>query len=106
MNDVYKNIEEYNRNKERKILIVFEDMIPDMLSNEKPNPIIIELFIRGRKLNISLVFITQSYFVVLKNIILISTHYIVMKILNERELQKIAFNHSSDIGFQVFMNLY
>ena len=106
MNDVYKNIEEYNRNKERKILIVFEDMIPDMLSNEKPNPIITELFIRGRKLNISLVFITQSYFVVLKNIILISTHYIVMKILNERELQKIAFNHSSDIGFQVFMNLY
>ena len=106
MNDVYKNIEEYNRNKERKILIVFEDMIPDMLSNEKPNPIIIELFIRGRKLNISLVFITQSYFVVLKNIILISTHYIVMKILNETELQKIAFNHSSDIGFQVFMNLY
>ena len=81
-------------------------MIPDMLSNEKPNPIITELFIRGRKLNISLVFITQSYFVVLKNIILISTHYIVMKILNERELQKIAFNHSSDIGFQVFMNLY
>ena len=66
MDDIYKNIEEYNPNKKRKILIVFDDMIADMLSNKKLNPIVTELFIRGRKLNISLVFITQSYFTVAK----------------------------------------
>ena len=77
-----------------------------MLSNKKPDPIVTELFIRGRKLYISLVFITQSYFAVPKNIRLNSTHYFVMKIPNKRELQQIAFNHSSDIDFQDFMNLY
>ena len=86
--------------------MVFDDMIADMLSNKKLNPIVTELFIRGRKLNISLVFITQSYFAVPKNIRLNSTHYFVMKIPNKRELQQIAFNHSSDIDFQDFMNLY
>ena len=106
MDDIYKNIEEYNPNKKRKILIVFDDMIADMLSNKKLNPIVTELLIRGRKLNISLVFITQSYFAVPKNIRLNSTHYFVMKIPNKRELQQIAFNHSSDIDFQDFMNLY
>ena len=65
-----------------------------------------QLFITGRKLNISLVFITQSHFAVPKNIRLNSTHYFVMKIPNKRELQQIAFNHSSDIDFQNFMNLY
>ena len=106
MDDIYKNIEEYNPNKKRKILIVFDDMIADMLSNKKLNPIVTELFIRGRKLNISLVFITQSYFAVPKNIRLNSTHYFIMKIPNKQELQQIAFNHSSDIEFQDFMNLY
>ena len=77
-------------------------MIPDMLSNKKLNPIVTELFIRGRKLNISLVSITQSYFAVRLN----STQYFVMKIPNKRELQQTAFNHSSDIEFQDFMNLY
>ena len=62
MDGIYKNIEEYNPCKKRKILIVFDNMIADMLSNKKLNPIVMELFIRGRKLNISLVFITQSYF--------------------------------------------
>ena len=66
MDDVYKYMEEYNTNKKRKILIVFDEMIADMLGNKKPNPIVTELFIRGRKLNISLAFITQSYFAVLK----------------------------------------
>ena len=65
-----------------------------MLSNKKLNPIVTELFIRGRKLNISIVFITQSYFSVPKNIRLISTHYLIMKILKKGELQQIAFNHS------------
>ena len=65
---IYKNIEEYNPNKNKKILTVFDDMIADILSNKKLNPVVTELFIRGRKLNISLVFITQSYFAVPKNI--------------------------------------
>ena len=62
MDDVYQNIEEYNPDKKQKMLIVFDHMIADMLSNKKPNLIFTEIFIRGRKLNISLVFITQSYF--------------------------------------------
>ena len=80
MDDIYKNIEECNPNKKRKILIVFDDMIADMLSNKNLNPIVTELF---RKLNISLVFITQSYFAVPKNIRLDSTHYFIMKIPNK-----------------------
>ena len=69
------------------------------------NPIVNELFIRGRKLNISLVFNTQSYFVVPKNITLSSTQYFIITIPNKPELQQIALNHSSDIGFRDFMNL-
>ena len=106
MDDIYKNIEEYNPNKKRKLLIIFHDVIADMLSNIKLNPIITELFIRGRKLNLSLVFITQSYFSVPKDIRLNSAHYFIMKIPNKRGLQQIAFTHSSDIDFKDFMNLY
>ena len=106
MDDIYKNIGEYNPVKKRKIFIVSDDKIANMLGNKKPNPIVTESFIRGRKLNISLVFITQSYFVVSKNLRLNSTHYFVMKIPNKRELKQIAFNHSLDIDFQNFMNLY
>ena len=106
MDDIYKNIEEYTPSKKQKVLIVFYDMIADMLSNKKLNPIVTERFIRGRKLNIFPVFITQSYFAVLKNIRLNSTHYFVMKIPHKRELQQIAFNHSSDTDFRNFMNLY
>ena len=78
MDDIYKNIEEYNTNKKQKILIDFDDMIADMLSNKKLNPIVSKLFVRWRKLNISLVSITQSYFVVPKNIRLNSAYYFVM----------------------------
>ena len=82
--------------------------IADMVSNIKLNLILIvtELFVRGRKLNISLVFITQSYFAVPKNIRLSSTHYFIIKIPNKQELQQIEFNHSSDIEFQDFVNMY
>ena len=83
MDDIYKNIKKYNPNKKRKILIVFDNMIADMLSNKKPNPIVTELFIRSRKINISLVLITQFYFAVPKNIRLNSTHYFMIKIPNE-----------------------
>ena len=83
IDDIYKSIEECNSNKKRKVLIAFDDMIADVLSNKKLKPIVTELFIRGRKLNISLVFITQSYFVVSKNIRLNSMHYFIMKIPNK-----------------------
>ena len=92
-----KNIAEYNTNKKCNILIVFDNMIADMLSSNKLNLIVTELFIRGRKLNISLVFITQFYFTVPKNIKLNSTHYFIINISNKRELLQITFNHSSDI---------
>ena len=77
-----------------------------MFGNKKLNPIVTKLFIRGRKLNVSLVFITQSYFAVPKNISLNSTHYFIIKILNKQELRQIAFNKSSDFNFTVLMNLY
>ena len=75
MQDVYKNIEDYNPGKKRKVLIVFDDMIADMINNKKLNPIVTELFIRGRKLNICIVFIMQSYFKVPKDVRLNSTHF-------------------------------
>ena len=103
MHDVYKNIDDYNPDKENKILIVFDDMIADMINNKKLNSIVTELFIRGRKLNISLVFITQSYFKVPKDVRLNSTHFFIMKIPNKRELQQIALNHSSDISTKDFI---
>ena len=74
MRDVYKNTNDYNPNKENKILMVFDDLIADMINNKKLNSIVTELFIRGRKLNISLVFITESYFRVPKDR-LNSTHF-------------------------------
>ena len=106
MQDIYKNIEDYNPGKKRKILIVFDDMIADMINNKKLNPVVTELFIRDRKLNISIVFITQSYFKVPKDVRLNSTHYFIMKIPNKRQLQQIALNHSSNIDFKDFMKIY
>ena len=106
MDDIYKNIEEHNRNKKRKILIVFDYAIVDMLSNKKLNPVVTELFIRDRKVNISLVFVTQSYIAMPKSIRLNSTHYFIMEIPKKQELHQIAFNHSSDIEFDDLTNLY
>ena len=80
IDDVYENIDDYNPNKKRKILIVFDDMITDIMTNKKFEAIIKELFIRCRKLNISFVFISQSYFSVPKFVRLNSTHYLIMKI--------------------------
>ena len=77
-----------------------------MLSSKKVNPMVTEWFIRGRKLNIPLVFITRYYFAVPKNIRLTCTHYFIMKIPNKRELKQITFNHSSDIDFKNLMNIY
>ena len=104
MNDVYENINDYNPIRKRKKLIVFDDMIADIMTNKKFQAIIKELFIRCRKLNISLVFITQSYFSVPKDVRLNSTHYLIMKINNKKELQNIAINHSADIDY--FIKIY
>ena len=106
MDDVYENIHDYNLSRKRKILIVFDDMIADIMINKKFQSIIKELFIRCRKLNISLVFITQSYFSAPKDIRLNSTHYLIIKINNKRELQNIAINDSADIDYEDFINIY
>ena len=98
-----RNIEEYNPNRKRKILIVFYDIIAGMLSNKKFNPVVTELFIRGRKLNIFLVFITQSDFAIPKRIRLNSTHCFIIKIPSKRRSS--TFYDSSDIGFQDFVNM-
>ena len=97
IDDVYENIDDYNPNRKRKILIVFDDMIADIMTNKRFQSIIKELFMRCRKLSISHVFITQSYFSVPKDVRLSSTHYLIMKINNRKELQNIAINHSADI---------
>ena len=95
MNNVYRNINYYNPDKENKILIVFDGMIADMIQNKKLNSIVTELFIRGTKLNISLVFITQSYFNVPKDVRLNTTHCFITNILSKGQ---IAINHLSDIS--------
>ena len=89
MQDVHKNIEDYNPIKKRKILIIFDDMVADMINNNKLNPIVTELFIRGRKFNISIVFITQRYFKVPKDVRLNSTHFFIMKILIKENFSKL-----------------
>ena len=106
MCDVYKKINYYNPDKENKILIVFDDMISDMIHNKKLNSIVTKLFIRGRKLNISVVFITQSYFKVPKVVGLNTAHFFISKIPNKRELQQTTTNHSSDISTKNFIIIY
>ena len=103
MDDKYENTDEYNPKKTRKILIVFGDMIADMLATKNLQPIVTDLFIRGRKLNISIVFVTQPYFAAPKNIRLNSTHFF-MKIPNKRKLQKIAIDHSSELTLKTLWN--
>ena len=106
MDDIYENIDDNNPSRKRKVLIVFDDMIADIVTNKKVQVIIKELFINCRKVNISLAFITQSYFPVSKDVRLNSTHYLITKINNKRELQNIAINHSADIDYQDFIKIY
>ena len=89
MQNVYKNIDEYNTDKENKILIVFDDMIADMINNKNLNSTLTELFIRGRKLNISLVFIAQSYLKVSKDIRLNTSHFLLQKFQIKENLNKL-----------------
>ena len=106
MNDVYDNIDDYNPRGKRKTLIVFDDMIADIMTNKKFQAVIRELFIRCRKLNIFLVFIAHSYFSVPKEVRLNSIHNLIMKIHNKRELQQIAINRSADIHYKDFLKIY
>ena len=106
MRDVYKNIDECKVDKDCKILIVFDDMIADIIKNKKLNSIVTELFIRERKLNSSIIFITQSYFKVPKGVRRNTTHFFMSKTPNKRELQQIATNHSSDIRTEDLINIY
>ena len=99
-------MEDYNPTKKGRVLIVFDDMIADMECNKKVSPIVNDLFLRGRKLTLLLVFISQFYFKVPRTIRLYVTHYFIMKIPNKRELQQIALNHWSDMDLKVFMKLY
>ena len=88
MDDVYKNINDCNSNRKRKILSIFDDMIADIMANTRFQHRIKELFIRCRKLKLN------------------STHYLIMKINNKRELQNIAINHSADIYYKDFLKIY
>ena len=94
MDGIYDDINDYNKKRKRKVLIVFDDMISHVMSNKKAQQVLKELFIRYRKLNISLCFLTQSYFSVPKDVRLNCTHYVIFKLNNKRELQNIAINHS------------
>ena len=106
MDDVYDNIDHYNPNRKRKILIVLDDMIAGINTNKKFQAIIKELLLRFRKLNISLVFITQSHFSVPKEVRLNCSHYLKMKIHSKRELQNIAINHAAHIDYKDFLKIY
>ena len=106
IDDVYQNIDDYNPSKKRKVLIVFHGMIADIMRNKKFQVIIKELFVSCRKLNISLLFITQSYFSVRKDVRLNSTHSLITRINNRKELQNIAINHSADFDYKDFVRIY
>ena len=106
MNDVFTNIDDYNKQRRRKILIIFGDMIADIMNNKTFKAIIKELFIRCRKLNVSIAFITQSYFRTPKDARLNSTHYIIIKSQNKKELQSIAQENCGDIDLKDFLDMY
>ena len=106
MNDVLDDINNINKNRDKKVLIVFDDMIADIEYNKNFKRIIKELFYRARKINVSIVFITQSCFRALKDARLNSTHYILMKIGNKKELKRIAEEKSGNLGYKGFLKIY
>ena len=106
MNGVLEDINNYNKKRDKKVLIIFDDMIADITRSETFTAIVKELFIRCRKLNISIGFITQSYFRTPKDARLNSTHYILMKIGNKKELKGIAEENSGHLDFKDFLKIY
>ena len=106
MNDVLEDINSYNKKRDKNVLIIFDDMIADIMRSKKLKAIVKELFIRCRKLNISIFFITQTYFRAPKDARLNSTHYILMKISNKKELKSIAEEKSGHLDFKDFLKIY
>ena len=106
MNDVFENINEYNKKRNKKVLLVFDDMIADIEHNKHFKKVIKELFYRARKLNVSFVFITQLYFRALRDARLNSTHYVLMKIGNKKELKSIAEEKSGHLDYKDFLKIY
>ena len=106
VNDALKDINDFYKNRDKKVLIVFDDMIADKEHNTDFKRIIKELFYRARKINVSIVFITQSYFRALKDAKLNSTHYILMKISNKKELKRIAEEKSGHLDYKDFLKIY
>ena len=106
MNDALDDINNYNKNRDKKVLTVFDDMIADVEHNKNFKRIIKELFYRACKINVSIVFITQSYFKALKDARLNSTHYILMKIGNKKELKRIAEEKSGHLDYKDFLKMY
>ena len=106
MNDALEDINNYNKKRDKKVLIIFDDMIADIMRSEKFKAIVKELFIRCRKLNISIVFITQSYFKTPKDARLNSTHYMLMKKGNKKELKSIAEENSGHLDLKYFLKIY
>ena len=106
MNDVLDDINNYNKNRDKRVLIVFDDMMVDIEYNKNFKQIIKELFYRARKINVSIVFITQSYFKALKDARLNSTYYIQMKIGNKKELKRIAEEESGYLDYKDFLKMY
>ena len=106
MDGIYENIEDYNKKRKRKVLIVFDDKISHVMSDKKAQQVLKELFIRCRKLNISLCYLTQSHFSVPKDVRLNCTYFIIFKVHSKKELQQVAINHSADIDYKDFVNIY
>ena len=106
LNDVPDDINNYNKNRDKKVIIVFDDMIADIEYNKNFRRIIKELFYRARKMNVSIVFTMQSYFRALKDARLNSTHYILMKIVNKKELKRIAEEKSGHLDYKDFLEMY
>ena len=106
MDDIFSDIKNYNKKRKRKVLFVFDDMISDVTSDEKAQQVLKELFIRCRKLIISLCFITQSCFNIPKDVRLNCTHYFIFKLNHKIGLQNIDIDHSSDIDYKDFIKIY
>ena len=106
LNDVPDDINNYNKNRDKKVIIVFDYMIADIEYNKNFKRIIKELFYRARKMNVSIVFTMQSYFRALKDARLNSTHYILMKIVNKKELKRIAEEKSGHLDYKDFLEMY
>ena len=106
MDDILSDIEDYDKKRRKKVLIIFDDITSRVISNRSAHQILKYLFIRCKQLNISLCFLTQSYFSVPKDVRLNCIHYILFKLNNRKELRNIAINHSTDIDYKDFVKIY